>query len=70
MLNNMVNLLKGGKNGEVIVAGKPLESNLYAHLLLPESDDKHLMALQVHGVKERAGGEQIQNQGLALNIRC
>jgi uncharacterized membrane protein/mono/diheme cytochrome c family protein len=42
MLNNMENLLKGGKNGEVIVAGKPLESHLYAHLLLPESDDKHM----------------------------
>ena len=58
------------RNACKIVAGKPLESHLYTHLLLPESDDKHLMALQVHGVKERAGGEQIQNQGLALNIRC
>lgn len=42
MLNNMGNLLKGGKNGEIIIAGKPLESHLYAHLLLPEDDDKHM----------------------------
>jgi uncharacterized membrane protein len=33
---------KGGKNGEVLHAGNPSKSSLYANLLLPLDDDKHM----------------------------
>lgn len=33
---------KGGKNGEVLHAGNPSKSSLYANLLLPLEDDKHM----------------------------
>lgn len=41
-LDGMEHILKGGENGKVIVVGKPVESNLYTYLLLPEGDDKHM----------------------------
>jgi uncharacterized membrane protein len=33
---------KGGKNGEILIAGNPSKSALYANLLLPVDDDKHM----------------------------
>jgi uncharacterized membrane protein len=33
---------KGGKNGEVLVKGDPDQSTLYANLLLPLEDEKHM----------------------------
>ncbi|HLO42836.1 MAG TPA: c-type cytochrome domain-containing protein [Leadbetterella sp.] len=33
---------KGGKNGEVLHAGNPSKSSLYANLLLPLEDEKHM----------------------------
>jgi hypothetical protein len=33
---------KGGKNGEVLVKGNPDKSTLYANLLLPLEDEKHM----------------------------
>lgn len=33
---------EGGKNGVVLVAGNPENSNLFTALLLPEDDDKHM----------------------------
>jgi uncharacterized membrane protein len=33
---------KGGKNGEILIAGNPSKSALYANLLLPLDDDKHM----------------------------
>jgi hypothetical protein len=35
-------LLKGGKDGPVLIAGKPLESPLIQHLLLPLDDEDHM----------------------------
>jgi len=34
--------LKGGESGEVIVAGKPLDSPFYTRTLLPLCDDEHM----------------------------
>ena len=33
---------KGGKNGEILIAGNPSKSPLYANLLLPLDDEKHM----------------------------
>jgi uncharacterized membrane protein len=33
---------KGGKNGRILVAGNPFKSPLYANLLLPLDDEKHM----------------------------
>ncbi len=33
---------KGGKNGEILIAGNPSKSSLYTNLLLPLEDDKHM----------------------------
>jgi uncharacterized membrane protein len=35
-------ILKGGKNGEILIAGNPSKSTLYANLLLPLEDEKHM----------------------------
>ena len=35
-------LLKGGKNGPVLIAGKVLDSPLIHRLLLPLNDDDHM----------------------------
>lgn len=35
-------LLKGGKNGIVLIAGKPLESDLIKRISLPREDDDHM----------------------------
>ena len=42
LLNSKNNIMKGGENGEVIVAGIPEESSLYARLLLPEHHEDHM----------------------------
>ena len=42
LLTNFNSILKGGKNGKIVVPGKPMESNLYTYLLLPEGDEKHM----------------------------
>lgn len=41
-LNNLDQLLKGGENGKVVIAGKGRESELVARALLPLSDDGHM----------------------------
>ena len=33
---------KGGKNGKILTVGNPEKSTLFAHLILPEDDDKHM----------------------------
>lgn len=33
---------KGGKNGSVLTAGNPAKSKLFAYLLLPQGDDRHM----------------------------
>lgn len=33
---------KGGKNGQILLAGNPSKSTLFTHLILPEDDDKHM----------------------------
>jgi uncharacterized membrane protein len=35
-------LLKGGKDGQVVIAGKPLESELIKRLMLPLEDEHHM----------------------------
>ncbi|MDQ3534399.1 MAG: ribonuclease inhibitor, partial [Bacteroidota bacterium] len=35
-------ILRGGKNGEVLAAGNPDESELYQRLILPDDDDKKM----------------------------
>ena len=35
-------ILKGGKNGKILLPHDPTHSNLYSHLLLPMDDDKHM----------------------------
>ncbi|MBS1668295.1 MAG: hypothetical protein JST58_13040 [Bacteroidetes bacterium] len=35
-------ILKGGKNGKILLPHDPTHSKLYAHLLLPLDDDKHM----------------------------
>lgn len=35
-------LMKGGKNGEVILAGKAAESELVKRIMLPREDDDHM----------------------------
>lgn len=35
-------LLKGGEHGEILVAGKPDESDMIKRMLLPESSDEHM----------------------------
>ncbi len=41
-LDNEQFIRKGGKNGEILIAGNPSKSALYANLLLPLDDDKHM----------------------------
>ncbi|MHA8060071.1 c-type cytochrome domain-containing protein [Aquirufa beregesia] len=33
---------KGGKEGQILLAGNPLKSHLYEYLILPEDDDLHM----------------------------
>ncbi|AQG80726.1 c-type cytochrome domain-containing protein [Spirosoma montaniterrae] len=33
---------QGGKNGRVLVAGRPAQSKLFTYLLLPEDDERHM----------------------------
>lgn len=42
VLEHPAQLLKGGKNGKAIVAGHPDQSLIYARLLLPPDDKKHM----------------------------
>jgi uncharacterized membrane protein len=42
LLTNFKSIVKGGKNGKIVVPGKPMESHLYTYLLLPEGDEKHM----------------------------
>lgn len=48
---------KGGKNGEVLVKGNPDKSALYANLLLPLEDEKHMPP---------KGKKQLNRQEIAL----
>ncbi|MGV3539769.1 MAG: c-type cytochrome domain-containing protein [Rufibacter sp.] len=41
-LDSEVFILKGGKHGEVLVAGQPEKSDLYALLVLPEEDERRM----------------------------
>jgi mono/diheme cytochrome c family protein/uncharacterized membrane protein len=41
-MNSPEALLKGGKNGEILVAGDPAESELMKRLLLPQTDQHHM----------------------------
>lgn len=41
-LDSEILIRKGGKNGEVLHPGNPSKSSLYANLLLPLEDDKHM----------------------------
>ncbi|MCF8323744.1 MAG: hypothetical protein K9I84_02195 [Leadbetterella sp.] len=41
-LDNETFIRKGGKNGVILYAGNPSKSTLYANLLLPLDDDKHM----------------------------
>ncbi len=41
-LDNFAELMKGGNNGAVVIAGDPAKSNLIRYLDLPESDPKHM----------------------------
>ncbi|PWT98675.1 MAG: hypothetical protein C5B52_11860 [Bacteroidetes bacterium] len=42
LLTTRENILKGGKDGKVIVVGNPDSSLLYRYLVLPMLDDKHM----------------------------
>jgi uncharacterized membrane protein len=46
-------LMKGGKNGEVILAGKPVESEMIKRLLLPREDEDHMPPKQKPQLNER-----------------
>jgi hypothetical protein len=41
-LDSEIFIRKGGKNGEILVAGNPNKSALHANLLLPLEDEKHM----------------------------
>ena len=41
-LTTKQSILKGGKTGDLIVSGKPLESLLIKRIHLPETDKKHM----------------------------
>jgi uncharacterized membrane protein/mono/diheme cytochrome c family protein len=42
LMHTFADLMKGGENGKVLVAGKSSESPLYKHLTLPLEDDDHM----------------------------
>ena len=41
-MENYATLLKGGKDGPVLIAGKPLDSPMIQRLLLPLEDEDHM----------------------------
>lgn len=41
-LDTEVFIKKGGKNGQILLAGNPSKSTLFTHLILPEDDEKHM----------------------------
>ena len=41
-LDGEIYIKKGGKNGRILVAGNPFKSPIYASLLLPLEDEKHM----------------------------
>ena len=41
-LDGEIYIKKGGKNGRILVAGNPFKSPIYASLLLPLDDEKHM----------------------------
>jgi len=41
-VESLADLLKGGKHGAAVVAGKPMESELYKRITLPASDEKFM----------------------------
>jgi hypothetical protein len=41
-MHNFAELMKGGEDGKVLVAGKSAESPLYKHITLPLEDDDHM----------------------------
>jgi hypothetical protein len=42
IITNKADFLKGGETGEIVVAGKPLDSTFYTRTLLPLCDDEHM----------------------------
>jgi len=52
-IDNPQFILKGGKNGEVILAGKADESEMIKRILLPDSDKKHMPPKQKSQLTEK-----------------
>lgn len=52
-MDNPQFILKGGKNGEIILAGKADESEMMQRLLLPENDKKHMPPKQKPQLTEK-----------------
>jgi uncharacterized membrane protein len=52
-MDNPQFILKGGKNGEVILAGKADESEMIKRILLPDSDKKHMPPKQKTQLTEK-----------------
>lgn len=42
LLTDKENILKGGEDGKILIAGSPDSSMMYSYLLLPMKDDKHM----------------------------
>ncbi|QHT65995.1 ribonuclease inhibitor [Rhodocytophaga rosea] len=42
LMHNFADLMKGGEDGKVLVAGKSAESSLYKHITLPLEHDDHM----------------------------
>ena len=52
-MDNPQFILKGGKNGEIILAGKADESEMIKRILLPDSDKKHMPPKQKPQLTEK-----------------
>lgn len=52
-MDNQQFILKGGKNGEIILAGKADESEMIKRILLPENDRKHMPPKQKPQLTEK-----------------
>jgi uncharacterized membrane protein len=52
-MDNPQFLLKGGKNGEIVIAGKADESEMIKRILLPDSDKKHMPPKQKPQLTEK-----------------
>ena len=52
-MDNPQFILKGGKNGEIVLAGKADESEMIKRILLPENDKKHMPPKQKPQLTEK-----------------